>query len=439
MATTWSTEVQMMTLAGVAGTAFAPRPSGETLADQQARILKGINWLIGSGTAAFGWNAIWCALSQDRANLVYIAEDADGNLAVVFRGTITGSPIDTLEDMNVGTMLPFAPASSTSGMISAGAMEAFTEVMNATNAEPNGNSLLQVLWNLLIRNDQSINIYVTGHSLGGAIATTVALFLSTFAWAVPANKPTLYVYTFAAPTAGDANFAKAFDDAFPAGSAFMGIWNQYDAVPNAWWNLVKGSGITPVDEFFPSTHGQPGPSANGVVTGLVKNYAGDVGSYVYVQPTLQAALNQDYSLFSPQIPSGSSLTQCWIDEVVYQHANNTYLQLIDSTAPQIPNLIPVVSGLVPSNGLTINPTPVLVNGSNFTDDCVVDFGTLPGWQPTYVSDTQLSVVAPPGVGIVPVTVTNRYGTSEVTLPVPCTSTSPAPNPGDFCTFTYTPV
>jgi hypothetical protein len=79
-----------------------------------------------------------------------------------------------------------------------------------------------------------------------------------------------------------------------------------------------------------------------------------------------------------------------------------------------------------------------IEGTNFTTDCVVDFGTVPGIKPTYISPTQLSVTIPSGVGVVPVTVTNMFGTSATSDLVLCTA-PPAPNPGPFCTFTYTPV
>ena len=60
---------------------------------------------------------------------------------------------------------------------------------------------------------QSVTFYVTGHSLGGALATTVSLFLFAQTWRAPI--PIFAVYTFAAPTAGDQNFADWFKKQFP--------------------------------------------------------------------------------------------------------------------------------------------------------------------------------------------------------------------------------
>src|SRR5215467_12310062 len=103
----------IMTLAALASTGSTVRPSGETTKEQEGRILSGISTQLANKSLATGgkWQARGVGLTQDRANLAYIAElTAPGSnpaCAVCLRGTVAGSPIDSAEDMEVGTMLPF--------------------------------------------------------------------------------------------------------------------------------------------------------------------------------------------------------------------------------------------------------------------------------------------------------------------------------------------
>jgi len=148
--------------------------------------------------------AKWVGLTPSRANLAYLAFNPNIGIsgiinpsyALVLRGTVGGSPIDTSEDMEVGLMLPFAaggmPGNGNLGNISQGAMEAFTDILMGTD-------LLSVL-----ADPVPPVLYVVGHSLGGAMVTTVSLYLAA-ANVLPLDR--ILPYTFAAPTAGDANFA----------------------------------------------------------------------------------------------------------------------------------------------------------------------------------------------------------------------------------------
>src|SRR5258706_3611028 len=134
MADLYNTTQKMMTLSGLAGISYAPRPSGETLVGQRNRIFAAINAQLASDSLAAGknWTCTWLGLTQDRANLAYVATNTDAReIALVLRGTIAGSPIDTAEDLDVGTLLPFADGGG--GNISQGAMTAFTEIVTATD------------------------------------------------------------------------------------------------------------------------------------------------------------------------------------------------------------------------------------------------------------------------------------------------------------------
>src|ERR1700756_5864474 len=68
-----TTEQVMMTLAALAATGATERPSGESLEQQEQRILTGINSQLANNSLATAgqWSAIWVGLTASRANLAY--------------------------------------------------------------------------------------------------------------------------------------------------------------------------------------------------------------------------------------------------------------------------------------------------------------------------------------------------------------------------------
>ncbi|MFT9476495.1 IPT/TIG domain-containing protein [Streptomyces sp. Mo3] len=97
--------------------------------------------------------------------------------------------------------------------------------------------------------------------------------------------------------------------------------------------------------------------------------------------------------------------------------------------------VPVVSGVSPGQGPAVGGNTVALTGSGFTGATAVRFGSASASSFMVVSATQITAVAPPGSGIVQVTVTGPGGTSNgvaygyVSAPVPVlTSVSPGQGP-----------
>ncbi|MGW0882305.1 IPT/TIG domain-containing protein [Streptomyces sp. NPDC002671] len=402
-----------MTLAALAATGATPRPSGETLAQQSARIFQGIKTQLANPQLATGgtWQPVWLALSPDNANMAYIARNTDGSneFAVVTRGT-TASLTDILEDLDVGTVVPFHVNPSANPVaVSKGAMEAFTQIANAPSLipvedmqgvgargpeaviPPLGGTVRDALAMLL----QSVppspppTVYVTGHSLGGCLATMIAPYLWT---EIPQAKFALI--TYAAPTAGLQSFVD-YLNTFPWLMNERHV-NAYDLVPLAWDDLAAAK------NWYPS----PGPAATDEVKLLLDVAGGRTKGNAYVQPGVTSPTNPNYTVLAKNLVNKT--TADFFGQVGFQHANSTYLSLLG--APEI-TADPVVTGVSPTFGES--RTTVIISGSGFTSDTVVDFGPIPVPVSDFVinSDTQITATAPLGTGIVDVRVTNMFGTS----------------------------
>ncbi|WP_371679408.1 IPT/TIG domain-containing protein [Streptomyces sp. NBC_01276] len=425
-----STAPVLMTLAAFAATAAVPRPSGETGREQALRARSGITAHLQDPTLATGgtWQLKWLALSPDNANLAYIAWNSDGSnqIVVAVRGTVS-QPIDTMEDLDVGTVVPFTAGGSADIAVSAGAMAAFTQVATARGitgvpAGPEGAdgpdaaipvdaTLAQALALLLaaVPSSPQPTVYVTGHSLGGCVATMLGAYLQNRTWTP--NPPAFALVTFAAPTAGLQSFADHVD----------GLrWilherhvNAYDVVPLAWSDLLEARKWYPLPQ---------GPAATHEVKLLLTEANTLKKDNVYVQPLADSPITWNPSYGWYDTFAINRTTADFTAQVAFQHSDFSYLYLLG--APRIP-AGPVVTGLSPTAG--DGGTQLTISGTGFTPDSVVDFGPVPCGE--FVLDLEgmwIRAVVPDGVGIVDVRVTNRFGTSPAVPPGRFAYGGPAP-------------
>lgn len=134
--------------------------------------------------------------------------DATQTAIVAFRGTET--PEDWLKDFD-SLAIPF-PDVSNSGLVHQGFNAVYQTIRDSVIA---GVDAVKV---------DAASMWVTGHSLGGAIALLAALDFAKDA--VPPLVSQLY--TFAGPRVGDDTFHKIFDATIPL---CYRVWNRWDIVP----------------------------------------------------------------------------------------------------------------------------------------------------------------------------------------------------------------
>ncbi len=131
------------------------------------------------------------------------------------------------------------------------------------------------------------------------MVTTVSLFLAA---AGIASTSFVSPYTFAAPTAGDSNFASFFNTQFPSAKCVV---NKYDLVPNAWATLTSLVDNHKTNPFYPAsdtTPKGPGPTATplNAIGAMIKSMAAGTNGNTYVQPTQQPPLNAGSSTDLPE-------------------------------------------------------------------------------------------------------------------------------------------
>ncbi|APR84529.1 Hypothetical protein A7982_09878 [Minicystis rosea] len=183
----------------------------------------------------------------DDGMMVVVREKADpARLVIAIRGTNPASVSTWLfQNFMVGDTVrwPFGDAASTPNLeLALGTYQGLTTLLDLAPSPElpgNGTRLLDFL-RREVETRGGLDITVTGHSLGGVLASTLSLSLADLqakgasvgaAWD-PEERSRLTTYSFAAPTAGNRDFA-AYTDARIGGTLHR-IWNTLDIVPHAW-------------------------------------------------------------------------------------------------------------------------------------------------------------------------------------------------------------
>jgi hypothetical protein len=320
----------LLTLAASAYVDEKPLPK-ESVQAQVARMRKDIDTSLAQ-SAYSGWQVAWGpGLTSDRGNMMYLAANTVTNqYAVSIRGTDWSFMVDWVEDL--ASLLPLVPfttvvpavASGTQGIsVAAGTQFGLDELIGMTDIASSGAQpdLITFLKGL----PAGASIFVTGHSLGGCLASIMAAWLACEL----GGAGSLKVYTFAAPTAGNGAFAdyynRLFTDPVRGSSTAFRVYNTLDAVPNGWATLPT---IT--------TYYSPSPRCPEDVKLIVDEAVKFVGTE-YVQVGTAAA-ESAVPLTGHVIPWDSWIGNLdptgnveFAHQVGEQHATATYAGLLSAT------------------------------------------------------------------------------------------------------------
>ncbi|MCW3466325.1 lipase family protein [Chitinophaga nivalis] len=305
-----------MTLSGLA---YAPdQPYLESLLSQpHAPYATGNNWQL-----------VWYATNQ--ANLMYMVQHQDDpqRYIIAIRGTVWSDLTDIVEDLDVYNTTPWMNGHISNGI--------FKGIKSLSSLRPgnNGMSLAEYLQYISSNSQGNLNITITGHSLGGALAGAYALLLKTTISNAAVNWS---VYTFAAPSVGDQDFVQYFNQVFnQANAQAFRIYSNKDLVPFAFAGLADVmSNDIPVEtaEWLKR------------LLGLTLAFVRSELSTVYVQT---GGLNQVICLdnathpvlpAAPLPPPPVTKLRFYQEWFAYQHGHNTYLALLGTAQlPVFPTL-----------------------------------------------------------------------------------------------------
>lgn len=201
-----------------------------------------------------GWNIVFKPVPVG-GNYAFVA--TDGNIyAIGIRGSLLEFSGDALSnwlynDLNVASQKDWSYSEpGTNARISNGSYIGWQN-LNQLKDTTSG----ALLWDFLNALPADAPIVLTGHSLGGNLATVYASYLK-WQWKQEGNpKKNINVITFAAPAAGNKGFAESFDKEFPNS---IRVENSNDIVPKF---PVSGK-IADLGNLF-----APTPSASNVSIG----------------------------------------------------------------------------------------------------------------------------------------------------------------------------
>ncbi len=190
-----------------------------------------------------GWTVIWANDFND-PNYAFVASN-NSECIVAIRGSLIQFDkigyIDWFkEDFNVfsqdpwTTFVPSSVSSNYNACISAGAGDGLTDLQAMVDPSTNvtlPNFLLGII------SDYNQPVTITGHSLGGNLASVFAPWMQWYLNNDPSSKfygsntpyPYMQVFTFAAPAAGNVDFADYYNTLF-AGNSFR-FYNTNDIIP----------------------------------------------------------------------------------------------------------------------------------------------------------------------------------------------------------------
>ncbi|MGN7824830.1 lipase family protein [Chitinophaga sp. 22536] len=321
------------------------QPADAKVAVQLCSLTLDTNIVNDIGTLMPGWKIVWNGKPTIDDNYAFVAFNAsEKKYALVIRGSVVDKFSDwntfanwILEDLNAIVMLhwPYAPTTQ-KPLIAAGAYIAFTNLLLMEDALGSGKNVGEYL--LTHATGAGNSLIIAGHSLGGNIANVYASYFVQMLINRNISTSNISLFTFAAPAAGNADFALDLDNKLTTAWHYE---NQNDMVPK--FPVVTGLVYTS-NTFAPKT-----PDANKITvtlnaktitlngpnTTLHDVYMAIAGIFAkngYVQP-----IKNNYIIFptdlNPKLTENS--IKDWLGQVAPQHGLDYYAAFLGAKLPVI--------------------------------------------------------------------------------------------------------
>jgi hypothetical protein len=203
------------------------------------------NWKLVWGPCVFKFPLI----AKYRDNTIYIVQSIKdkSQYVIAISGTNPYEVTDWIfEDFLVAHTHPWRYGNCPSdARISSSAALSLAILQNVKPCQGIPGANLRLI-DFLSKASSASSVTVTGHSLGGEMASTTALWLADTQgdrWDRQKNAK-LYAYCYAGPTAGNGSWANYFHEQL--GDNAHRIWNALDVVPHAW----QVSGLKQIPDLY---------------------------------------------------------------------------------------------------------------------------------------------------------------------------------------------
>ena len=262
------------------------------------------------------WALVWgpAMTAIDEGNLMFVTYNKSTNqYAIAVRGTYPyfglALLVDLYEDLDVSHPLPWQYPPVPGALVAGGTIDGLNDLIRFTS---HGLAFHNFVDSQIA--PSGADIFVTGHSLGGALTTVLAPWL-VYRLSQSNAKNMVMPYSYAGPTAGNAAFASFYTGLFKSSYRY---YNTIDIVPKAWADLLS----------IKSLYSSPGPACPWELKGiidLISDWLNGI-KVSYTQPN-----GSGTSL--PGIPSPTS---DFFAEGLDQHDHNCYLKLLGAPTVPIP-------------------------------------------------------------------------------------------------------
>ncbi|MBV9772558.1 MAG: lipase family protein [Gemmatimonadetes bacterium] len=193
------------------------------------------------------WKPAWIPDQEVNGNFAYVAYSGQ-QYVVAIRGSVLSFSWESFQDwfeqdFNVLYQSPWTYTDDANGaQTSRGAADGLSDLTSLVSTVGGKQvRLLDFLMDNAVANE--IPIAVTGHSLGGGLATVFAPWLQYQITTAGKTVPGLVVMTFAAPAVGNQAFAQAYDAMFGANA--WRFYNELDIVPMASASITDMANLYP--------------------------------------------------------------------------------------------------------------------------------------------------------------------------------------------------
>ena len=264
------------------------------------------------------WALVWgpAVTALDEGNLMFVTYNKSTNqYAIAVRGTYPTFSlallVDLYEDLDVSDPCSWEYPAVSGALVAGGTIDGLDDIVAFTS---NGVSFHTFVDSKIA--PSGAEIFVTGHSLGGALTTVLAPWL-VYRLSQSNAHNVVMPYTYAAPTAGNATFASFYTGLFQNSYRY---YNVIDVVPKAWADLLS----------VKSLYSSPGPTCPWELKGTI-DLVSDWLNAVQVSYSQPNGAGQS-------LPGVPSPTNDFFAEALDQHDHNYYLKLLG--APTVPITAP---------------------------------------------------------------------------------------------------